>query len=229
MWLLAAATLWVIAAVIDRPTEVVIENLGDHLRFEVAGTEIAVSPGVRSVHRLTFWASDSIDPPILSRWTITEDGATRTLPRNRQPLRALSGASPVGDWWVDRRCEPRILGDHFVDLAGTFETRLLLHGRFTNEASLTLSGAPTLHFGFRRGFKDNYLVVRDDLGEVLDVTTIAPSPLADAGALAAQVLRSVAVACLVIAFVGAIVSAGSRSQAAPAPAGRRGARTPRPA
>jgi hypothetical protein len=208
------------AAAIDRRTEVVVENLGDHVRFEVAGTEVSIPSGVRSAQRLTFWASDSIDPPLLGRWTVTEDGVTRSLPRKRQPFRELSGATPVGDWWVDRHCEPTILGDHFVDLAGAFEIRLRLRGRFTNEASLTLTGAPTLHFSFRRGFKDNYLVVRNDLGGVLDVTTIAPTPLADAGALAAQVLRSIAVACLVIAFVGAVASSGSRFQAPPAPAGR---------
>ena len=220
MWLLAAATLWMIAAAIDRHTEVVVENLGNHMRFEVAGTEVALSSGIRSVQRLTLWASDSIDPPFLRLWTVTADGVTRRFPGKRQPLRALSGPTPVGDWWVDRRCEPTIVGDHLVDLAGTFEIRLLLHGRFTNEATLTLSGERTRHFSFRRGFKDNYLVVRDDLGEVLDVTTIAPTPLADAGALAAQVLRSIAVACLVIAFFAAIVSAGTGSRSPIAGAGR---------
>src|SRR6056300_1076505 len=115
MWLLAAATLWMIAAAIDRPTEVIVEDLGDHVRFEVAGTEVAVSSRLRPVQRLTLWASDSIDPPLLRRWTVTVDGATRVLPDEHERPLELSGPTPVGDWWVDRRCEPRIVGDHFVD------------------------------------------------------------------------------------------------------------------
>jgi len=210
MWLLAAAALWLIAAVVDRRTEVVIENLGDHLRFEVAGTDVVVLNTISSVNRLTLWATDSIDPPRSYRWEITHDGVTDELPATPQPTRTLSDPAPVGDWWVDHRCVPQIVGDHAVDLAGAFEIGLLLRGRFTNELSLTLSGTPTLHFSFQRGFKDNYLVVRDNLGEIVDVTTIAPTPLADAGALAAQILRAIAAACLVIAFIGIVILVFSR-------------------
>jgi len=220
MWLIAAAALWLIAAVVDRRTEVVIENLGDHLRFEVAGTDMVVLNTISSVNRLSLWATDSIDPPGSYRWRITHNGVADELPATPQPTRMLSDPAPVGDWWVDHRCRPQLVADHAVDLAGAFEIRLLLRGRFTNELSLTLSGTPTLHFSFRRGFKDNYLVVRDSLGEIVDVTTIAPTPLADAGALAAQILRAIAAACLVIAFVGLLSLTGTGTPSPPTRAER---------
>ena len=211
-WFVAAAALWLIAGAVDRRTEVVIENLGDHVRFDVAGTEVMVPGAISSVNRLRLWVTDSIDSPRVHLWEVTHDGVTEELSVTPGTNRTMSGPAPVGDWWVDHRSEPKIVGDHGVALTGTFAIRLLLSGRFTNEASLTTADTPTLHFSFRRGFKDNYLVVRDATGAIVDVTTLAPTPFADAGALTAQVFRGISAACLVIAFIGFAARVGSKPQ-----------------
>jgi hypothetical protein len=132
--------------------------------------------------------------------------------------RDRSDATPVGDWWVDDRCPSKIIARHDLRLQGAFVIRLVLGGRLSNELTLTLAGEPTLHLSARRGLKDNYIVVRDDAGALIDVTTLDPTPGPDLRAIAAQLVRAAAAACLVIAFVGLIAVALPR--AAPAAKGR---------
>ena len=141
-WLLAATVLWLVAAACDRRTEVVIENLGGHLRFSVAGTEIVVPETIRSVEEITLWTTDSIDPARVVAWSLSSAGEFEDLPAPGRGPRLGGAPVPVGDWWVDERCEPRILARHGVDLEGSFELRLSLRGRFTNDLTLGLQGSP---------------------------------------------------------------------------------------
>jgi hypothetical protein len=210
LWLGAAVLLWLAAAAIDRRTVVVIDNLGDHLRFAVAGTELVVPGAIARVDAITLWMADSIDPPGVLHWRVSHGGETTELTAPRRFDRSRSDPAPVGDWWVDDRCRPRAVAEHDVEIDGAFDIRLVVRGRSTNELSLSLEGDPTLHFSLRHGLKDNYLAIRDVNGDLVDVTTLDPTPWADLGAIAAQLGRVLAAAGLIIAFVGltAAVSAG---------------------
>jgi len=204
--LVAATVLWLVASAIDRRTEVTIENLGHHLRFAVAGTEIVVPETIHSVKRITLWTSDSVDPPGVLRWALTSDDELTEFSTPLRFPRTSGDPGPVGDWWVDERCKARMIAEHAVDLETTFELRLSLRGRFTNELTLGLVGEPTVFFSLRRGLLDNYLAIRRSDGTLVDVTTLDPTPSADLPATAAQLLRAIAAACLVIAFVGLVAT-----------------------
>lgn len=206
VWLLGATILWLAAAVVDRRTEVVVDNLGGHLRFEVAGTELVVPTTIRSVAKMTLWAADSVDPLRLVDWELTHEDKTDKLGGPHRPSSEKTGRRPVGDWWLDGSLETRAIAEHDVALEAAFGTRLMVTGRTSSEMTLVLEGDPTLHFSLRRGLMDNYLAIRTDDGFLIDVTTLDPTPFADLSALAAQFLRAGAAACLVIAFIGALAS-----------------------
>ena len=205
-WLLAATVAWLVAATIDRSTEVVIENLGRHLRFSVAGTELVVPDAMVSVDRVTIRAADSIDRPGAILLEIDHDGGIERLPVHRRFPFSSGTPAPVGDWWVDHRDELEQVFDEHIGIEGSFTIRTILRGRFSSDVTITLHGYPTLSFSLRRGLLDNYLAIRQGDGTLLDVTTIDPTPAADLLATAAQLLRATAAACLVIAFVGFVAS-----------------------
>lgn len=205
-WLFGATALWIIAAAVDRRTEIVIDNLGRHLRFAVAGTEIVIPSTIRSVEGMTLWTADSVDPLRLVDWELTHDGETAKLRTSRRLSTREDAHPPVGDWWVDGRSETRAVVEHETALDGAFENRLVVVGRTSSEMTLSLDGNPSLHLSLRRGMMDNYLAIRADDGSLVDVTTLDPTPIADLGALTAQLLRAGAAACLVIAFIGALAS-----------------------
>jgi len=206
VWLLGATVLWLAAAAVDRRTEVLVDNLGDHLRFEVAGTELVVPTTLRSVTKMTLWAADSVNPLHIIRWRLTrDDGTVEFEGPHRSPPEAESH-QPVGDWWVDGRSEASAIVEHEVALTGAFTMQLVVTGRTSSETTLTLEGDPTLHFSLRRGLMDNYLAIRSEDGSLVDVTTLDPTPAADLGALAAQLLRTVSVACLLIFFIGGLAA-----------------------
>ncbi|MEE4273420.1 MAG: glycosyltransferase family 39 protein [Thermoanaerobaculales bacterium] len=200
-WLLAAAALWIIGAAVDRRSEVLIENLGGHLRFAVAGTELVVPTVDGRVDGVTLWAADSIQPPRVRSWEIVHDDATERPPLPRMEPRRDGDPAPVGDWWVDAHAADRRLAEHPVALDGDVEIRLRLTGRTAREFGISLGGDTTFHFGLRRGIMDNYLVIREAGGGLVGVTTLDPTPAADLGALLAQLLRALAAACLVILFI----------------------------
>lgn len=199
---LAAAALWLIAAGIDRRTEVVIENIGSHLRFSVAGTELVVSDTIDSVERLTIHAADSIDRPGVILLEIDHDGRTEEFPTSPRFSFPEDTPAPVGDWWVDYRdvSEPKL--DETVSIDGPFTARAVFVGRFSSELTITLHGRPTVSFSLRRGLLDNYLAIRRGDGTLVDVTTLDPTPGVDIRAAAAQLLRAAGAALLVIVFVG---------------------------
>lgn len=201
-WLVAAAVLWILAAAADRRTEVIIENLGRHLRFAVAGTELVVPDTIASVEKIRLSAADSIDPPGAILLEIDHAGGIERRPIPRRPAVPWVGPAPVGDWWVDHRNELQPIFAENVRLEAPFGVRLILSGRFSSELTISLEGRPTVYFSLRRGLLDNYLAIRLNDGTLLDVTTLDPTPAADIGAIAAQFLRAAAAACLVIAFVG---------------------------
>lgn len=204
--LLGAVIFWVIAAAVDRRTEIVIENLGGHLRFEVAGTELMIPTTIRSVEGMTLWAADSVDRLRLVDWELTHGGETAKLCTPRRLSTRDDAHPPVGDWWIDGRSETRAAAELDTAFDGGFETRLVVVGRTSSEVTLKLDGDPSLDLSLRRGLMDNYLAIRADDGSLVDVTTLDPTPIADLGALAAQLLRVGAAACLVIAFIGALAS-----------------------
>jgi len=206
LWLLAATVLWLVAAAIDRRTEVTIENLGHHLRFAVAGTELVLPDTIQSVERITIYTENSIDSPGALRFEINHESGIEHLPITRRFRFSSNAPAPVGDWWVDNRNELQPVFDESVSLDGPFTIRTILRGRSTNETTISLRGQPTVHLSMRRGLLDNYLVIRSDDGTLLDVTTLDPTPGADLLAVAAQLLRAAAAACLVIAFVGLVAT-----------------------
>ena len=207
LWLLAAPALWLIAAGIDRRTEVVIENLGSHLRFSVAGTDLVVTDTIDSVGRITIHAADSIDRPGAILLEIDHDGGVEELRSRRRFSFPEDTPTPVGDWWVDHRdvSEPRL--DETVSIDGPFTTRATFLGRFSSELTITLHGRPTVSFSLRRGLLDNYMVIRRSDGSLVDVTTLDPTPGVDIRATVAQLLRAAAAALLVIPFVGFVAVA----------------------
>jgi len=207
-WLLAATVLWLIAAAADRRTEVVIESLGQHLRFVVAGTELVVPGTIASVDRITIDAAESIDRPGATLFELEHDGEIDLLPVPRRFPSLSDEPPPVGDWWVDLRDRPESVFDHETSIHGNFVLRTVLRGRFINELTITLHGLPSLGFSLRRGLLDNYMAIRREDGALIDVTTLDPTPGADLAALSAQLLRAAGAACLVIAFVG-LVAVGS--------------------
>ncbi len=193
--------IWLVAAIIDRPTEVTIENIGGHLRFNVAGTELVIDePGI-SVERITIHAADPIDRAGALRLEIDHDGLTEHLPLKADPSVLLDATAQVGDWWVDHREDLELIFDEEVMIGEPFTVRTVLHGRFTNEVTISLLGEPTLHFALRRGMLDNYLAIRDSDGTVRDATNLYPDPPRDTRAIIAQLLRAIAAACLMIAFI----------------------------
>ena len=206
LWLAAAPLLWLAAAAVDRRTEVVIENLGAHLRFAVAGTELVLPSTIQTVGRITIHAARSIDPPGGGVLELRHDGGVERwrLPRRFAP--AADSPPPVGDWWVDGELPVFAVFDRKVEVTGPFRLRTALRGRFTNDLTVTLTGESTLFFSFRRGLLDNYLVVKDRGGDVLAVTTLDPTPGPDLLATIAQLLRAAAAGCLLIAFVAIVAS-----------------------
>jgi hypothetical protein len=213
--LTAAVLLWLGAAVVDRDTEVTIENLGNHLRFNVAGTELVLPGAMTSVERITIHAADRIVRPGAVRLEIEGDGVTRSLPFDRLPSAFPEPPAPVGDWWVDHRDELELVFDEWVILGGPFTIRTDLYGRFTNDVTISLHGEPTLHFSLRRGMLDNYLAIRGSDGAVRDASTLYPTPAWDIRASIAQLLGAAAAACLVIAFIGLIASVSGRAGVLP--------------
>ena len=205
-WLVAATVLWLVAALVDRRTDVVIENLGHHLRFAVAGTELVFPDSIQSVDRITLHAADSIDRPGALRLEIDHDGGIENLPISRRFGLSREAHAPVGDWWVDGRVGLTTVAEHPLALEGPFTIRTVLRGRFTSDLTIILNGQPSVEFNLRRGLLDNYLVIRSSDGTLLDVTTLDPTPGADLLAIAAQLLRATAAACLVIAFVGLVAT-----------------------
>ncbi len=202
--------IWLVAAIIDRPTEITIEALGGHLRFNVAGTEVVLAePGVR-VDRITMHAADPIERSGAVGLEIDDGGVIERLPLEGHPAALLDPPTQVGDWWVDHRDDLRLIFDEPVSIAEPFTLHTVFHGRFTNDVTISLHGDPTLHFALRRGMLDNYLAVRGADGAVLDATNLYPDPVRDTGAITAQLLRAVSAACLVIAFiVGVRTATGS--------------------
>ncbi len=198
--------IWLVAAIIDRPTEVTIESLGGHLRFNVAGTELVLAePGV-SVERITIHAADPIERSGALLLEIDHDGVIERLPLEGDPSALLDAPAQVGDWWVDHRDELELVFDEEVRIDEPFTIHTVLYGRFTNEVTISLYGDPTLHYALRRGMLDNYLAIRDPAGAVRGATTLYPDPVQDTGAIIAQILRALAAACLVIAFIGIIAA-----------------------
>jgi len=228
-WLVAATALWLIAAAIDRRTVVVIESLGDHVRFAVAGTELVLPGTFASLDRITIEAADSIDHPGAVALALEHDGRIEPLPVARRFPVVSAEPPPVADWWVDHRDRPATVFVEDTNVGGPFTLRAVLRGRFTDELTFVLHGRPNLRLSLRRGLLDNYLAIRSGDGELIDVTTLDPTPSADLGALAAQLLRALSAACLVIALVGILTAVGGgrpqrRSADRPSTTGDRPAR-----
>ena len=212
LWIVAAAALWLFAAGIDRRTEVVIEDLGGHLRFTVAGTDLVIPDTIDSVDRITIHAADSIDRPGALLFEIDHDGGVDRLETRRRFTFPPNTPAPVGDWWVDHPDRPNSCLDEGLSVEGPFTIRTILRGRFSSELIITLHGRPTVSLSLRRGLLDNYMVIRRDDGTLVDVTTLDPTPGADLRATAAQLMRAAAAACLIIAFVGFLAAGFSKGR-----------------
>ena len=225
-WLAAAPLLWLAAAAVDRRTEVVVENLGEHLRVVVAGTELEVPAVIQRLDRVALHTAASVDPPGGRAIVLSHGGARESWHLPHRCELAPGRSPPVGDGWVDGRLPVAPVFERSVDVASSFVLEASLRGRFSNDLTLTLAGTPTLFVSLRRGLLDNYVAVKDRAGDLLAVTTLDPTPGPDLLAAAAQLLRAAAAACLLVAFVRlvALVFPGRRDSlvAAPAASPRRG-------
>ncbi len=219
LWLGAATAVWLAAALVDRRTEVTVDAVGSRLRFTVAGTEVVLGDTIRSLDGITLDAADAVQTPHLVHWELETDRRVAQLPTGRGRPPSSPARAPVGDWWVDHRIPTAAIAGHDKAVDGPFTIRAVLLGRFSRETTFRIHGEPSVDLAFRRGVKDNYLVVRDGDGRLIEVTTLDPTPAADLGALVAQLLRGVSAAAVVIAFVG-LVAALARVRRA-ARAGRR--------
>jgi hypothetical protein len=200
VWALAAVALWVVAATIDRTTEVEIDSDGSTVHVTVAGSTLSAPTVVERFQALAVRAMDSIDPPGGGALSITDDRGvvvSANLPRCFElPPGAIV---PVGDWELDELAGEGQVWRHEVAIAGPFTVDATFRGRFHHDLTLELDGKPPISVAVRRGLINNDAFIRDGGGRTLAVTSIDPTPAADLGAVLATLLRAVSVASFLIA------------------------------
>jgi len=221
-WLAAAVLLWLAAGAADRRTVVELDSDGGILHLEVAGSRLSAPLALAELTAIEIRAADSIDPPgggriVLgdARGRVLDEG----LPRS---FRSRSGRlRPLGDWEIDARAAPATVWRRELAVAGPFELRVELRGRFLEDLEIVLHGRPGARVAVRRGLINNDLFLRDAAGRTLAVSSLDPTPLADLGAVAATAARAAAVAALLIA-VGGLLAASRESRPVPVAVRRRG-------
>jgi len=218
-WAVAAILLWLLASAVDRRTEIEIYSDGGRVHLEVAGTSLSAPIAVDRLTAIEIQAADSIDPPGGRRITVSAGG--RQVINERLPRRFPQpggGPIPIGDWELDETAAADTVWRKSIDVAGDFTVRASFRGRFLSDLNVVLVGAPTFSVAVRRGLINNDCFIRDRDGATLAVTSIDPTPAADAGAALATLLRAAGTASLLIAIFTAISRA---SPLTPAPTASR--------
>ena len=206
-WSVGATLLWVVAGAIDRTTDLEVFADGGRLQVEVAGTELSAPAVLQSIETIEIRAMDSIDPPGGRRLVIREE--QRELLREILPRRFRfppGGITPLGDWELDEGAGRGTVWRRRLVQRGPFTVQATLRGRFLHDLDLVLQGDRTFSVAFRRGLINNDLFIRDGMGITLAASSIDPTPAADAGATLATLLRTTAVAALLIGVFGLIAA-----------------------
>lgn len=200
-WLGVALFLSLIAWYCPLSTTVEVEVLGDHLRWEVAGTEVSLpfSPG--EIHRLRLSAPEGMAQIGWGEIRIREAGREAVLPAFSELWWKAPRRPPVGDWWVDEVLPRRVLGSYDLNIPSTFLLRARFRGRFLEEMRLEFEADHPFTLSFRRGWINNDLFIRDGEDRVLATSSIDPRPVDDLRALVGIAFRALAAACFVIFFV----------------------------
>jgi len=197
--MVGAALLWVVAGAIDRTTDLEIFSDGGRLQIEVAETELSAPATLQSIETIEIRAMDSIAPPGGRHLVIREDQREvlrETLPRRfRFPP---GGITPLGDWELDEGAGRGTVWRRRLVHRGPFTLQATLRGRFLHDLDLVLQGDRTFSVAVRRGLINNDLFIRDGTGGTLATSSIDPTPAADAGAALATLLRTTAVAGLLV-------------------------------
>ncbi len=199
VWIVVAILLWIVAGAVDRRTEIEVFSNGRHLQVEVAGTTLSAPIAIERLTGVEIRAMDSIDPPGGGRITITGEGGevvNENLPQHfRLPLGYVV---PVGDWELDDFAGYGPAWACEIVANGPFTIEASFSGRFHYDLEVVLHGVPTVSIAIRRGLINHDAFIRSADGTTLAVTSIDPTPAADIGAIAATLLRSAALASLLI-------------------------------
>ena len=199
VWLVAAILLWFLAGAFERRTEIEVFSNGRHLQVEVAGTTLSAPITIERLTGVEIRAMDSIDPPGGGRITIMDDHGevvAESLPRKfRLPAGDLV---PVGDWELDDFAGHGTAWARSVVVNGPFTINASLRGRFQYDLEIVLQGVPKASVAIRRGLINHDVFIRSADGMTLAVTSIDPTPAADFGAIASTLLRSAALASLLV-------------------------------
>ena len=220
-WLLAAALLAIAAAAVDRETRIEVRSDGGRLEVAAAGSSLSAPLLVETLTAVGIRAADSIDPPGGVRLVLSDGRGVvleEALPRRfRVPDGALT---PLGDWEIDARLDPRPVWRRELEVTGPFEIEAWFRGRFLDDLEIVIEGRPGARVAVRRGLINNDIFIRDEAGNDLAATSLDPTPLAELGAVAATVARAAALAALLIAALTA-VAAPVRSRPLPSASRRR--------
>jgi len=106
----------------------------------------------------------------------------------------------TGDWWIDDRLPREKIFSSPVDLPPEFTLFAKIHGRFEQELTIRFSGDPGFSVGFRRGWLNNDIFIRDISGRTIASAAIDPVPTDRLCALLATVLSVLCVALLISAL-----------------------------
>jgi 4-amino-4-deoxy-L-arabinose transferase-like glycosyltransferase len=200
-WALAAIALWILAAALDRRTEVEIYSDGGTVHATVAGSSLSAPILVERLQALAVRAMDSIDPPGGGALSITGDRGTALSARLPHRFDLPTGALvPVGDWELDELAGEGQAWRQEVVVKGPFTVAATFRGRFHHDLRLELEGEPPVSVAIRRGLINHDAFIRDANGRILAVTSIDPTPGADLGAILATLLRAASVASVLIAL-----------------------------
>ena len=215
-WLLVAAVLAVAAAAVDRRTEVRMTADAGGLEIVAADSTLSTPIVIETLTAVEVRAADSIDPPGGVRLIVVGGGDVvldeALPPRFELPEHSMT---PLGDWEIDARLDPRTVWRRELEVTGPFELEASFRGRFLDDLEIVLEGRPGARVAVRRGLINNDVFIRDAAGNDLAATSLDPTPLADLGAVAATAARAAALAALLIA---ALTAVAVRAQSRPLPA-----------
>jgi hypothetical protein len=218
--MVAAVLLWPLAAALDRKTEVSVFSNGGRLELSVAGSTLSAPIAIERLTAVEIRAMDSIAPPGGGRIVITGNRGEIVNQRLPRRFRLPAGdVPPVGDWELDEYAGWGTAWRRALAVSGPFTIDAVFHGRFHHDLEVVLRGVPAVSVAIRRGLINHDAFIRSAEGRTLAVTSIDPTPGADLGAISATLLRSAAVAALVIAIF-ALLEPLSRVSPKPAAARR---------
>jgi len=197
-------------------TPVELEVLGNHLRWEVAGSvlEVPYKPG--RVNGLRMTARGDISPRSWDGIQIVTGAESWCPIGGGHVLPCFPEVPPGGDWWVDAFLPERELGKCSLDIPSAFVLKTRFQGRFLEDLVLHFDAEQPFSVSFRRGWINNDFFIRDGDGSVLAVSSIDPRPAERIMSLCATLLAALAAAGW-LAALSELFSGGVRQRNTPAP------------